>query len=315
MATFASMASDVPTPGMPDTITELVTDTLWLRWKGRQLVAHEWGAENRYRDVRTLFVWAKNPGQIADSADALPAQTMLNEHIYIGQEIKRNHGFPETLYSGFEPPYRLENGRKVLDRGPNTAYVSADPQGKIQKAVPDTSVGDIGLELSTIDQMLNDAMSIPAPDRGEGSSLGQARSAPAISRMQMRGERRRQRKILFAKKWEQDVFCSVMGMTGYHALGMTTREQVRSILPVRLDVTFPDDAFVLDPYMAAQKDQIETQAGLETVEENVRKRHPEASEEQIASMVLEAEKQRESGQGGVDRQPDPSPRERSQAQS
>ena len=109
----------VPTPGQDNTITELVTDRLWLRWKGRALTPHQWGMTNRYGDVRTLFVLAKNPGMVADSEDALKAQTSLNEHLYSGSEIKRQHAFPETLYRGYEPPMREDSqGNKVLDRGP-----------------------------------------------------------------------------------------------------------------------------------------------------------------------------------------------------
>lgn len=313
-AQYAALAGDTPSPGNRDTITELVTDTLWVRWLGTEPKPHSWGFVNRYGDVRTLFVWAKNPLLIADSLDALPAQTLLNEHLYTGQEIKRNHAFPETLYRGYEPPTRTDSdGNKVLVRSMNTAHVAEDPNADIIKRTPDTSVQDVGIALSDVHQMLNDAMSLSQPDRGDGSGLGQARSAPAISRMQARSERRRQRKLLFAEAWEQSVFRSVMDMTAYHALGMTEPEVLRKLFPARLTVTYPDDAFVMDPFTAAQKDQIEVQAGVATLEENIRKRHPEATDEEIAAMVKEAQQQRQPV-GGAGRDPDPTPQGKSQAQ-
>jgi hypothetical protein len=277
----------VPTPGQDNTITELVTDRLWLRWKGRALTPHQWGMTNRYGDVRTLFVLAKNPGMVADSEDALKAQTSLNEHLYSGSEIKRQHAFPETLYRGYEPPMREDSqGNKVLDRGPNVAHVAADASADIIKASPRTGLQDIGMAESSIHQMLDDALGISQFDRGETEGMGQMRSAPAIARMQARSERRRRRKIMYAHEWEQDVFRSFLEMTLYHAFAEPDRGAYRDL---GLRVTWPDDAFMMDPSTEAMKDALEIQAGMDTRENKLRKRHPDASDEQLDAMLDDIE--------------------------
>lgn len=302
-------ALQVPRPGDPDTITELVTDTLWLRFKGNEIQDHAWNGENRYGDVRRVFVWGRNPLNRADSEDGLQAQTMLNEALYTGWEVRRQHGFPETLYSGYEPPMR-ENaaGQKVLARGPNVAHIAEDPQAKIIKASPDVSMTDIGVAESRIHQMLDDAFGISPMDRSDTSGLGQMRSAPAIARIQAKSERRRRRKVLFADLWERDLFRSAMESAVYHMFGAGMVKRFRN---VTLDVVFPDDAFVLDPFTESQRDAIDVQAGLATREEKVRKRHPDASDEEIEEMLKQIEAQEQSGDPA---KPDPTPQDRSAAQ-
>lgn len=277
----------VPSPGQDNTITELVTDRLWLRWKGRVLTPHQWGMVNRYGDVRTLFVLARNPGMVADSEDALKAQTTLNEHLYSGSEIKRQHAFPETLYRGYEPPMREDaNGNKILDRGPNIAHVAADASADIVKASPRTGLQDLGLAEASIHQMLDDALGISQFDRGETEGMGQMRSAPAIARMQARSERRRRRKIMYAHEWEQEMFRSFVDMTLYHAFAESDRISYRDM---SIRVTWPDDAFMMDPSTEAMKDALEIQSGMDTRQNKLRKRHPDASDEQIQSMMDEIE--------------------------
>jgi hypothetical protein len=303
----------VPTPGQDNTITELITDNLWLRWKGRVPSPHQWGFENRYGDVRTLFVLAKNPGGVADSEDALKAQTQLNEHLYSGSEIKRQHAFPETLYRGYEPPMREDaNGNKVLDRGPNVAHVATDASADIVKASPKTGLQDIGLAEASIHQMLDDSLGISQFDRGETEGMGQMRSAPAIARMQARSERRRRRKIMYAHEWEQEFFRSFVDMTLYHAYPPEDRTMFADL---RLRVTWPDDAFMMDPSTEAMKDALEVQAGIDTRESKLRKRHPDASEDQIESLMSEIEETFDSeGATSQDVNANPTPVEQSNLQ-
>lgn len=297
-------------PGDRWTITELITDTLWLRWKGRELVAHQWGFENRYGDVRTMFAWVRNPADIADSEDALAAQILLLEDIYSGWEIKRNHAFPETLYRGYEPPTREENGRRVLLRGPNVAHVASDPSADIIKVGPPSDLSDVGVGHDQIHQMLDEAMGLSEIERGGGQGLGQLRSAPAIGRMQSKSERRRRRKILAAEKGEHDIFSAVRDIAVYHAFGADERE---AFADADLIVTFPEDAFTLDPYTIVQKDAAEIAAGLSTREDQVRRRNPELSEKEVEEKVRQIEADLESAQqskGG-----EPTPIDRSKAQS
>ncbi len=277
----------VPSPGHENTITELITDQLWIRWRGRVPSPHQWGFANRYGDVRTLFVLARNPGMIADSEDAIRAQTTLNEHLYSGSEIKRQHAFPETLYRGYEPPMREDaHGNKVLDRGPNVAHVAADASADIVKAAPRTGLQDLGIAESSIHQMLDDALGISQFDRGETEGMGQMRSAPAIARMQARSERRRRRKIMYAHEWEQHMFRSFVDMTLYHAFAQSDRNAYRDL---KVRITWPDDAFMMDPSTEAMKDALEIQSGMDTRENKLRKRHPDASDEQIDTMLADIE--------------------------
>lgn len=303
----------VPQPGHDNTITELVTDNLWIRWKGRTPSPHQWGFENRYGDVRTLFVLASNPGGVADSEDAIKAQTQLNEHLYSGSEIKRQHAFPETLYRGYEPPMREDsNGNKILDRGPNVAHVAADASADIIKASPSTGLQDIGLAEGSIHQMLDDSLGISQFDRGETEGMGQMRSAPAIARMQARSERRRRRKIMYAHEWEIEFFRSFVDMTLYHAFSEDERSSYDDLT---LRVTWPDDAFMMDPASEAMKDALEVQAGIDTRESKLRKRHPDASDEQLDDMMMDIEQSIDSSTNmDQDIKANPSPTEQSNLQ-
>ena len=139
---------------------------------------------------------------------------------------------------------------------------------------------------SSIHQMLDDALGISQFDRGETEGMGQMRSAPAIARMQARSERRRRRKIMYAHEWEQDVFRSFLEMTLYHAFAEPDRGAYRDL---GLRVTWPDDAFMMDPSTEAMKDALEIQAGMDTRENKLRKRHPDASDEQLDAMLDDIE--------------------------
>ena len=116
--------------------------------------------------------------------------------------------------------------------------------------------------------------------------MGQMRSAPAIARMQARSERRRRRKIMYAHEWEQEMFRSFVDMTLYHAFAESDRPQYRDL---SIRVTWPDDAFMMDPSTEAMKDALEIQAGMDTRENKLRKRHPDASDEQIDNMLTDIE--------------------------
>ena len=304
----------VPVPGSDNTITELVTDNLWIQFKGRVPTPHQWGFTNRYGDVRTIFVIAENPDKVADSEDALKAQNQLNEHLYSGSEIKRQHAFPETLYRGYEPPMREDgNGNKILDRGPNIAHVAIDPSADIIKVGSPTGLQDMGLAEGSIHQMMDDSLGISQFDRGETEGMGQMRSAPAIARLQARSERRRRRKIMYAHEWEQNTFRSFVDMTLFHAFPADERPDYRDL---KIRVTWPDDAFMLDPATEAMKDALEVQTGLHTREAKLRKRHPDASEEQVEEMLLDItetiDSQETSSQDEVN--PDTTPTEQSNVQ-
>lgn len=297
-----------PYPGQADTITEVITDNLWLRWRGATLIPHIWGTENRYGDVRTQFVWVRNPADIADSEDALPMQIMLLEDIYNGAEIKRNHAYPETLYRGYDPPTRTIDGKKTLMRGPGIAHVSEDKDADIIKVGPPANIADIGISQGDVHQALDEALGLSIVERA-GDGLGQIRSAPGIGRMQSKSERRRRRKILAAEKTEQDLFTAALDMTLYHAFA---REDHADMRACRLIVTFPEDAFTLDPYTEAQKDQIEKQAGLVSRAAMVRKRNPEFTEDEVEAEVAKIEDELEKEQEA--KQPDPSSASKSLAQ-
>lgn len=298
-----------PYPGQFDAITELVTDNLWLRWRGSSLIEHRWGTENRYGDVRTQFVWVRNPADIADSEDALPMQGMLIEDIDNGQELKRGHAFPETLYRGFEPPTVTIAGKKTLVRGPNVAYQSDDPDADIIKRGPPANVGDFGISQGDVHQALDEALGLSQAER-DGGGLGQIRSAPGISKTQARSERRRRRKIMAAEKAEQDLFMAALDMTAFHAFAPEDRADLQAC---RLIVTFPEDAFTLEPYTEAQKDQVELQAGMVSREAMVRKRNPEFTEEQVADEVRRIEEQME--REAEAKKPDPGSSQKSLAQT
>lgn len=276
----------VAQPGAKNTITELITDTLWLRWRGTKLEPHMWGFENRYGDVRALFAWVRNPGQIADSEDALAAQVLLLEHLYGAWEIKRNHAFPETLYSGYEPPTREENGRKILLRGPNVAHVSPDPQAKITKVGPPAGLEDIGVADTQMHAMIDEAMGVSAIERGEG--LGQLRSAPAVGRVMGKSERRRHRKMVAAEAGENDLFSMIRDMTVFHTFDEEDRD---AFLGSELIVTYPEDAFTLDAYSMAQKDLVEVTGGFSEIKDQVKKRHPNLSDEEIDAKVATIQKE------------------------
>lgn len=304
------MASGVATPGQANTVTELITDKHWFRWVGTTLEPTPWGIENRYGDVRDVFVWARNPADISDAEDALSAQTLLLEDLYNGAAIKRNHAFPETLYVAFEPPYREEGGRKILDKGPSTAYVAPDPNADIKKVGPPARLSEVGLAEDRIHQMLDEAMGLTSLGRGESSGLGQMRSAPALGRVMGNSERRRRRKILAALRFEQELFEALVSATAFHCFSEQERERFRF---VRQIVSFPEDAFTLDPYSEAQKDAIEAGAGIETRDALLRKRHPDATDEQIEEM-LEGIKEDMGAAGDPGQSADPTPMARSQAQ-
>jgi len=302
-------------PGERDTITELITDDKWYRWMGTKLEQHQWGTDNLYGDVRTIFTWFRNAADIADSEDSMAAQLLLLENIYTGAEIARSHAFPETLYAGFEPPMREDTatGRQILEKGPNVAYVAQDPNAEIKKVAAPAQLSDVGLNDTRIHSMLDEALGLSQIERnqaGGSGGLGQLRSAPALGRLQGRSERRRRRKILAADKAERDLFRSVRDMTVFHAFPEPERQ---AFADSRVVVTWPPEGFGLDMYTEAQKDQIETQAGLETRMEQLRKRHPEASEADLEAMQTEIEKELES-QKSPDRKPEPNATLRSNAQ-
>jgi len=299
-------------PGERGTVTELITDDLWLRWHGSKLDHHAWGTKNRYGDVRTLFTWFRNPSDIADSDDAAAAQLLLLENTYTNAEISRSHAFPETVYVAFEPPMREDSsGRQVLEKGPNVAYVAQDPNAKILKVAAPAGLSEVGLNDSRIHTMLDEALGLSQVDRNQAGGLGQLRSAPALGRLQGRSERRRRRKILAADKAERDLFKSVRDMTVYHCYPEEGRE---AFFDSRVIVTWPPEGFGVDTYTEAQKDQIETQAGLETRTEQLRKRHPEASEVELSEMADQIEKELEAKKEEVERKPDPNATLRSNAQ-
>lgn len=297
-----------PAPGQNDTITELVTDSLWFRFRGRELIPHSWGTENRYGDVRTLFSLIRNPADIADSEDGLSMQVMLLEDIYNGAEIKRNHAFPEILYVGYEPPYRIVDGKKTLMRGPTIAHIAPDKGADIKKVGPPANISDIGISQGDIHQALDESMGLSVIERSS-EGLGQIRSAPGIGRMQAKSERRRRRKMIHAENSERELFEAIRDMTLYHAFPQEDREAMRDC---EIIVQFPDDAFTSDPYTAAQTDQIEVTAGLESRAEKVRARHPEMTEDQVQARVTEIEAEME--KAAQARKPDPSAQGRSLAQ-
>ena len=300
-------------PGSRGTITELITDDLWYRWNGNKLERHSWGTTNKYGDVRTLFTWLRNPSDIADSDDATAAQLLLLENTYTNAEISRSHAFPETVYVAFEPPMREDSsGKQILEKGPNVAYVAQDPQAKILKVAAPAGLGEVGLNDSRIHTMLDEALGLSQVDRNQAGGLGQLRSAPALGQLQGRSERRRRRKILAADKGERDLFQSVRDMTIYHCYPEANRG---AFSDSRIVVTWPSDGFGTDTYTEAQKDQIESQAGLETRKEQLRKRHPEASETELDEMAEEIKEELEEGQEEVGREPDPNATLRSNAQS
>jgi hypothetical protein len=302
-------------PGERETITEFITDDLWFRWRGSKLEQHDWGTTNKYGDVRTLFTWFRNAADIADSEDATAAQLLLLENTYTNAEISRSHAFPETLYVAFEPPMREDSsGKQVLEKGPNVAYVAQDPNAKILKVAAPAELGDVGLNDSRIHTMLDEALGLSQVERsqaGGGGGLGQLRSAPALGRLQGRSERRRRRKILAADKAERDLFRSVRDMTIYHCFPEEEREP---FIDSRVVVTWPPEGFGVDTYTEAQKDQIETTAGLETRREQLRKRHPEASEAELDEMETKIEKDLEAANKQPERQPDPNATLRSNTQ-
>jgi len=300
-------------PGERETITELITDDLWFRWHGSKLQPHAWGTANRYGDVRTLFTWLRNPSDIADSEDAQAAQTLLLENTYTNAEISRSHAFPETVYVAFEPPMREDaSGKMVLDKGPNVAYVAQDPAAKILKVAAPADLGDVGLNDSRIHTMLDEALGLSSIERGGGGAgLGQLRSAPALGRLQGRSERRRRRKILAADKGERDLFQSVRDMTVFHCYPEEEREKFADS---RVVVTWPPEGFGVDTYTEAQKDQIESSAGLETRMEQLRKRHPEASESELEEMAEEIKEELAEGQEEAEREADPNATLRSNTQ-
>lgn len=286
--TEQSAIASTPMPGDKDTITELITDTFWLRWKGTEMVPHAWGMENRYGDVRTLFSWIRNPADIADSEDALSAQVLLLEHLYSGWEIKRNHAFPETLYAGYEPPTREVNGRKVLLRGPNIAHSTTEKDAKILKVAPPAGIEDIGIGDAQMHSMIDEAMGLSAIERGE--NMGQLRSAPGIGRMQSKSERRRRRKILAAEKGEHDLFEMVRDQTVFHAISVDVNVR-EAFLDAQIIVTYPEDAFTLDPFTMAQKDQVEVTAGLTELRDQVKKRNPGLSDAEIEEKLKRIQKE------------------------
>lgn len=301
-------------PGERGTITELITDDLWLRWLGSKKEEHSWRGVNRYGDVRTLFSWFRNPSDIADSEDAMAAQMLLLENTYTNAEISRSHAFPETLYVAFDPPMREDaSGRQVLERGPNVAYVAQDPLAKILKVAAPADLGDVGLNDSRIHQMLDEALGLSQVERGGqgGGGLGQLRSSPALGRLQGRSERRRRRKILAANKAESDLFQSVRDMTAFHCL---PEAAAKTLIDSRVVVTWPAEGFGVDTYTEAQKDQIETQAGLEARREQLRKRHPEASEAELDEMQDEIEEDLKAGEPEAGRTADPNATARSNSQ-
>jgi hypothetical protein len=290
------MLQSEPTPGMQGTITEIITDDLWVRWNGSELVETPWGTTNRYGDVRRVFTWVRNPGDIADSEDAISPQMLLNEHTYNGAEIRRNHAFPETLYKMYDPPSVDVGGVKVLQRGPNVAHVAHDKDAEIMKVGPPAKLNEAGIGGGDIHQMLDDAMGLAGTDRGQGSSLGQIRSAPALGKTQARSERRRRRKLLGVEAWEQDVFAATRDIAVFHSFG---KSKVKTVSDSRVMVTFPDDAFTMDPFTEAQKDLIELTGGMSTVEDQVRKRHPDLSDEEITEKVAEIKAQDAAKQGAA----------------
>lgn len=298
-----------PSPGNRDTITELVTDTLWLRFRGRELIPHPWDNRNLYGDVRTLFTWVRNPADIADSEDALSMQIMLLEDIYNGSEIKRSHAFPEVLYVGYDPPTRMVNGKKVLARGPTVGHIAPDKGADIKKVGPPAKVGEIGISQGDIHQAMDEAMGLSAIERSS-EGLGQIRSAPGIGRMQAKSERRRRRKMIAAEKAERDMFVGQRDMALFHAFPEEDRADMHACT---LTIKFPDAAFTEDPYTAAQTDQIEVTAGLESRSEKVRARHPEFTEEEVEARVKEIEKDMEKTQT-AGKKTDPSAQGRSLAQ-
>lgn len=286
-------------PGQKDVVTEFITDTMWLRWRGTTIEPHTWGTENRYGDVRALFSWVRNPGDIADSEDALSGQVLLLEHLYSAWEIKRNHAFPETLYAGYDPPTREENGRKILLRGPNVAHSSPDKDSKILKVGPPAGLEDIGVADAQMHAMLDEALGVSAIERGEG--LGQLRSAPAVGRVMGKSERRRHRKIIGAERGETQIFEMVRDSTVYHAFG---QDHLESFEDAELIVTYPEDAFTLDPYSMSQKDLTDMTAGVVELRDQVKKRNPDLSDEEIDAKVATIKKEvKDREQRGTDQSP------------
>lgn len=283
------ISTSVAQPGNRETITELITDKLWFRFRGTDLIQHKWGYENRYGDVRDLAVWVRNPGDVSDSEDAIAGQVLLLEHIYNSTEIHRGHAFPETLYRGYDPPMTTNaDGEEVLRRGPNVAHQALDPHADIIKVGPPANLSDVGLAEATIHQMLDDALAISGSERGTGSQLGQLRSAPSISKLTAKSERRRRRKVLWAMEAEENLFRSALRIFSYHSF---PPEQRHAFDGCRLDVHFPEDAFGMDTYTEAQRETLAIQAGNETLEDQIRSKNPEASEEEIAAKVEDAKKE------------------------
>ena len=300
-------------PGERSTVTELITDSLWMRWLGGEVQQHPWGTVNRYGDVRTIFTWFRNPADIADSEDAIAGQLLLLENTYTNTEISRSHAFPETLYVAFDPPMREDaDGRQVLEKGPNVAWVAQDPQAKILKVAAPAQLSDVGMNDARIHQMLDEALGLSQIERSQAGQLGQLRSAPALGRLQGRSERRRRRKLLAAYRAERDLFASARDMTAYHCFGNEAERE--ALADSKLVVTWPPDAFGLDTYTEAQKDQIEVTSGLETRTEEIRKRHPDLTEEEIEALVTEVEEGLSVDQGSAERGADPNATLRSNAQ-
>lgn len=302
-----------PYPGERNTITELVTDDLWIRWRGRKQEDTEWGTANRYGDVRSIFVVAENPGMISDAEDGVNPQTMLNEWLYNMWQVFQSHGFPDVLYRGFTPQMEeVAGGLPRIVRGPHIAHVAPDsPQADIIKRGAPDGV-DLDGEQKIIHGILDEALGLSFTERSSGGDFGQLRSAPAIARTQARSERRRRRKLIWALDFEEELFESMRDVATYHWFG--SRDDREVFRASRLVVTYPEDAFTLDAYTEAQRDAVETQEGFVSRRDQIRKRNPSMSESEIAALEAEIEEDLQTTAGNGASSPGPNATERANAQ-
>lgn len=235
---------------------------------------------NVYNNINTLFTLFRNYGDPmylegqSDLAQMPSLQNSLNEIVNDDRTTISYHSFPILVLTGGaklpENFVRKVNSALELDVNQDIKYLTWDNVLEASAVFKEETRKQMTV-VSGVSQI----------SRGNAADIGQIRSGAGLRTLFQADINAVALKVPYFRKAEAELVRSTLAMWSQE-----TGEQLPE--DFRVIVEFPEDFVGIDELLKAQTEQIELQSGSRSMEEVIRKKHPDiVSEEEVDEIVEE----------------------------